>query len=369
MSFGAIVTSVSVAWIAVFGSGASKPATTAEGGAISPASPLIQQVQPSLEELADEVLRLLNDSRADAGLQPLRLDPSLSLLAYRHSQEQANRGRVSHHSYEFGLSSERRVRVAYPQVPRLAENVARNRSVPRLHAALLASEGHRRNRMDPEFTHVGIGLARGRTVGLYLTEIFITADETTPLGSPVAFYFDADPGAYERRENPVVEQGAHTITVGAPGPDDPEHWTNLGIEAYQSGELIEAEQSFRKALELEPDYHYAAYNLARVLISVESVDEAAGLLDALIARDPDDLDAVATRGTAALFLQDYAHAAELFRRVLRVRPRDANNWYNLGLSLEYLDRAGDAEVAYREALDIEPTLTAAAAGLARVMRR
>ncbi len=327
-----------------------------------------QEGQGDLAELAAEAFELLNASRVEAGVKPLQLDPALSRLAYHHSGEQAYLGRLSHHSSEFGLSTERRVRIAFPDVPRLAENVARNRSVIRMHMSLLASEGHRRNRMDTDFTHVGIGLARAGEVVLYLTEIFVTAAEPGPLGDPLAYYFDAPPGSYERRDNPRVEQGRQTIVVGPPGPDDPEHWTSRGIDAYNRGDLQEAESSFRKALELKEDYHYAKYNLARVLISNESVDEAARLLDELIARDPDDIDAIATRGTAALFLEDYAEAAELFRRVLRVRPRDANNWYNFGLSLEYLDRPRDAEVAYREALDIDPKLTAAAVGLARVTR-
>ena len=179
----------------------------------------------------------------------------------------------------------------------------------------------------------------------------------------------ASPGAYERRDDPRVELGAHTITIGSPGPDDPEYWTNRGINDYNAGDLSGAETAFRKALELKADYHYAEYNLARVLIASGSPREAADLLDGLIELDPGDLDAIATRGTASMFLENYAEAADFFRRVLRLRARDAGTWYNLGLSLEFLDRLADAETAYREALDIDPDLTAAHIGLARVIRR
>lgn len=328
-----------------------------------------RQSPPDLDALAAEALRLLNEARVEAGLTPLRLDPNLSLLAYRHSSEQANRGRVSHHSSEFGLSTERRVRISYPHVPRLAENVARNRTVERLHAGLMRSAGHRRNRLDPEFTDVGVGLAWDGNYGLYLTEVFVTSVDGGPLPEPQTFYFDADPGAYEQRPDPRVEEGGQTIVIAPPGPDDPEYWTDQGINAYLAGRLEDAEADFRKALAIAADYHYARYNLARVLIGRGRPAEAAALLDALIARDDGDLDAVATRGTAALLLQQYQEAAELFRRVLRERPRDADAWYNLGLSLEYLDRPRDAEVAYREALGLNPGLLAAQAGLGRVRRR
>lgn len=338
----------------------------AAAGTALPAHP--QQAAPDLHALATEALHLLNASRIEAGLDRLRLDPTLSLLAYHHSQEQVAGGRVTHHSSEFGLSTERRVRISFPHVPRLAENVARNRSVEHLHESLLASEGHRRNRLDPAFTDVGIGLAWDGSYTLYLTEVFVTSTDGGPLGKPVAYYFNASPGTYERRDDPRVEQGAQSITIGSPRPDDPEYWTNRGINDYRAGDLDAAEAAFRKALELNDDYHYAEYNLARVLISSGSLRQAVDLLDGLIESDPGDLDAIATRGTASLFLENYAEAADFFRRVLRQRARDAGAWYNLGLSLEFLDRLADAETAYRQALDIDPELTAARIGLARVVR-
>lgn len=328
-----------------------------------------QDTAPDVDALAGQALRLLNDARVQAGLAPLRSDPSLTLIAQHHSREMANRGRVSHHSAEFGLSSERRVRIAFPGVPRLAENVARNRTVEGLHEGLMASAGHRRNRLDPLFTDVGVGIAWDGAYALYLTEVFVTAPARGPLGPPLAFYFDAAPGSYERRDDPRVEETRQTIIIGPPGPDDPEHWTSLGIEQYRAGDLDAAEGSFRKALELDSGYHYASYNLARVLIANGSPQEAVGLLDPLIERDPTDFDAVTTRGTAALFLERYAEAAEYFRSVLQEQPQDANNWYNLGLSLELMDRPADAEHAYLEAIRINPGLTAAQAGLGRVRRR
>ena len=328
-----------------------------------------QETLPDLDELSRQAFELLNESRKEAGLAPLRRDPSLSLLAIRHSREQANRRRVSHHSYEFGLSTQRRVLISFPHVPRLAENVGRNRSVELLHEALLRSEGHRRNRMDPEFTHVGIGVARVDPYSLYLTEIFVTAPAGGTLGQPVAFYFDARPGSYEQRDDPRVELGGQTITVGPPGPDDPEHWTGIGINAYQSGDLAAAEEAFRTALGLDPEYFFAQYNLARVLVDSGSAADAVVLLDELLERDAGDLAAVVTRGNAALLLEDFAAAEGYFRRVLGERPGDAASWYDLGLALEYQDRRSEAEDAYRQALQIDPGLRPAQVGLGRVMRR
>lgn len=336
---------------------------------VAPCAPQAQEALPNLRDLAHQALELLNQSREEAGHKPLILNPALSILATRHSQEQANRRRISHHSYEFGLSTERRILISYPKVHRLAENVGRNRSVKLLHEALLRSNGHRRNRMDPEFTHVGIGLARANGTSLYLTEIFVTAPRDGILGAAVAFYFEADPRSYEARDNPRAELSAQVITVGRPGPDDPEHWTVKGIDAYQSGDLETARKAFETALDLDPGYRFAKYNLARALLDSELPTDAVVLLDELLEHDPTDLSVMATRGNAALLLADFEIAEDYFRRVLTRRLDDSASWYGLGLALEYQDRKSGAESAYRQALHIDPRLTPAKIGLARVIRR
>jgi len=129
-----------------------------------------------------------------------------------------------------------------------------------------------------------------------------------------------------------------------------------------------AEEAFRTALALDPDYFFAQYNLARVLVESGSAAEAVVLLDELLERDSGDLTALVTRGNAALLLEDFAAAERYFRRVLSERTGDAVSWYDLGLALEYQDRRSDAEAAYRQALHIDPALRAAQVALGRVMR-
>ena len=326
------------------------------------------QEETDIEALARQALELLNQARAEAGLRPLAPSADLARLAGYHSKEQAERGRVSHHSYEFDLSTERRIRISFPHLPRFAENVARNRDVARIHQALMDSPGHRSNRMDPEFTHVGIGVAHAGQYMLYLTEVFVTAPTDAPL-VPLAFYFDAAPGAYEAREDPRVEIGDELITVGPPGRDNPEHWTSLGIDAFQQGDLETAERHFRTALDLDPDYDFAAFDLARVLVYRGSYAAAVTILDRLLVSRPGDVEAHATRGNAALLMQDYEAAERSFRTVLEERPRDAGAWYNLGLSLEYRDLLERAEDAYLRALYFDPELLPAQVGLVRVRRR
>jgi uncharacterized protein YkwD/Flp pilus assembly protein TadD len=326
-----------------------------------------QATQDEVARLEAEALALLNEARLEEGLLPLVLDVPLSEIARRHSQELAERGVVSHHSNLYGLSTERRIRVTYPDVPRLGENIARNRTIARAHEGLMSSPGHRANCLDPSFTHVGIGVARSGRYAIYLTEVFVQA-RAGQMGKATARYFDAEPTSYARQEEPRVVLGKQTYRVAAPGPEGPEYWTLEGIRAFSDGDLEAAEAHFRRALEIQPEYAFALYDLSRVLIRRQKSGEAATLLDEYLTVYPEDLDAWRVRGTAALLLQDYSTAETAYRTVLQERPREASAWYNLGLALEYQERVSEAGAAYSQALHIDPVLHAARAGLARLQR-
>ena len=118
-----------------------------------------------------EVLEQLNAARAEEGVGALTLNPSLSLLALQHAAEMSRRGIVTHHSFEYGIGTQTRVKIAFPRVYQFAENVGVNGDPERLHRGMMLSPRHRINRMDPSFTHVGIGVVRQRGE-LFATEVY-----------------------------------------------------------------------------------------------------------------------------------------------------------------------------------------------------
>jgi uncharacterized protein YkwD/Flp pilus assembly protein TadD len=339
---------------------------TTESSSLEALAPA-QATPEEIARLEADALALLNAARLEEGLPLLILDTPLTEIARRHSQELAERGVVSHHSNMYGLSTERRIRVTYPEVPRLGENIARNRTIARAHEGLMRSPGHRANCLDPSFTHVGIGVARSGRYALYLTQVFVQAGPAA-MGQATERYFDAEPTSYERREEPRVVVETQTYRVAPPGPEGPEYWTLEGIHAFSNGDLEAAESHFRRALEIQPEYAFALYDLSRVLIRRQKSDEAAILLDGYLATYPNDVDAWQVRGSAALLSQNYETAETAYRTVLRERPREASAWYNLGLALEYQGRLPEAGAAYSQALHIDPVLHAARAGLARLQR-
>jgi uncharacterized protein YkwD len=119
---------------------------------------------------AFQVLAAINRVRVRAGRETVRVDPMLTELARSRAATLAARGEVAH-----GLrrddSPVTRLANAGISADRVAENVARARSVAEASARLDASPSHRANRIDETVDAVGIGIA---TVGedVYLVELY-----------------------------------------------------------------------------------------------------------------------------------------------------------------------------------------------------
>ena len=119
-------------------------------------------------------LRLLNADRRHHGLPALERDPDLDAIARGHSVDMRDRRFFGHVSPTTGGPDDR-VRAARYRASTHAENVAKGGSIHGAERGLLKSLGHRRNILNPDFTHVGIGVARKMNKGRvdwHLTQLF-----------------------------------------------------------------------------------------------------------------------------------------------------------------------------------------------------
>lgn len=137
----------------------------------------IPEVEPplaSVDEAEALAAALLARDREEAGAGPLVIDPALSAIARRHSEEMRELGYFGHRSPQSGLPADR-LRAAGYLAGVSAENLAKNDSVIDAQASLLASVGHRANLLSERFTHVGVGIARadeGGQIQWYVTQLF-----------------------------------------------------------------------------------------------------------------------------------------------------------------------------------------------------
>lgn len=105
----------------------------------------------------DAVFRLVNEVRAKAGLQRLRVDERLRAAARGHCKDMARRDFCAHNNPDGVTPVERMLSAGYSAPG--AENVARGQESPRVVMdAWLNSPGHRANLLNPQFTAIGVGV-------------------------------------------------------------------------------------------------------------------------------------------------------------------------------------------------------------------
>lgn len=126
---------------------------------------------PPVPNLEAEMLRLINQERANEGLAPLAPDPELTEVARRHSADMLSRGYFAHTSPD-GRSPFDRIDAAGIRYQTAGENLALAPTLQIAHRGLMNSPGHRANILRPQFGRVGIGILDAGVRGLMVTQNF-----------------------------------------------------------------------------------------------------------------------------------------------------------------------------------------------------
>jgi len=122
-------------------------------------------------DVAARVFELVNVERRARGLPALKRDPQIDLVATGHSLETSAANHIYHDSPVTGSPVDR-LREISLFFSKSGENVAMGPSIELLHGGLMNSPDHRRNILDPGFTHIGLGAAESGG-SYYLTQIFL----------------------------------------------------------------------------------------------------------------------------------------------------------------------------------------------------
>lgn len=123
-----------------------------------------------------KVVELVNKERAKEGLEPLKLDDRLSSLARKKSQDMADKNYFSHTSPTYGSPFDMMHQFDFT-FRAAGENIAAGqRSPEQVVEGWMNSEGHRKNIMNENFTHIGVGYVEGAgpPYGTYWTQLFMT---------------------------------------------------------------------------------------------------------------------------------------------------------------------------------------------------
>lgn len=138
-----------------------------------PSQPTTQPAIPTVTALtADEQLMIdmVNQERKAAGLNPVQVDLRLVAVARAKANDMKANNYFDHTSPTYGSPWTMMQQVGIT-VRWAGENIAGNKSVPGAMSAFMQSAGHRKNILDPKFTHIGVGIASGSAYGtLYVQE-------------------------------------------------------------------------------------------------------------------------------------------------------------------------------------------------------
>ena len=133
----------------------------------------------SIESLERDMTRLVNVEREARGLPALELLPQLGAVARKHSDIMLASGNFSHEAG--GSSMEERTRKVLTNVCWFGENITKHYTIQYAVGDLMGSPGHRGNLLDPNYTGIGIGIAKGEDAFLYITQNFVGFCKKKPM--------------------------------------------------------------------------------------------------------------------------------------------------------------------------------------------
>lgn len=136
-------------------------------------------------------------------------------------------------------------------------------------------------------------------------------------------------------------------------PKDADSWLLLGRLRHIAKQPAEAEQAFRKALDLDPNSEEAMTGLAMVYSSQGDNARAIEMLKQLADRSP-NLRTLTTLADAYESLRDYAGAAEVLKRALVLDPSDLDMKQGLAQNLQMAGKLDEALQVYEELAKEDP---------------
>ncbi|MCM2582104.1 MULTISPECIES: CAP domain-containing protein [Bacillus] len=137
---------------------ASKAPATAEKTNTTTSAP------SSVSAYEKKVVELTNAERQKQGLKPLQIDETLSKSARAKSQDMKDKNYFDHQSPTYGSPFDmmKSFGISYKTA---GENIAKGQKTPEeVVKAWMNSEGHRKNILNPNFTHIGVGYVESGSI-------------------------------------------------------------------------------------------------------------------------------------------------------------------------------------------------------------
>ncbi|SEG04737.1 CAP domain-containing protein [Paenibacillus sp. UNC499MF] len=141
-----------------------KPTAKPSAPAATPAPKPVEKPAASQSEYADQVVTLVNQERAKAGLKPLASDSALAAMALDKAKDMYTNNYFDHNSPTYGSPFDmmKSYGISYTYA---GENIAQGQRTPQdVMNSWMNSPGHRQNILSPNFTKIGVAYYNGEWV-------------------------------------------------------------------------------------------------------------------------------------------------------------------------------------------------------------
>lgn len=127
-----------------------------------------------------------------------------------------------------------------------------------------------------------------------------------------------------------------------------------GKQLFDAQRYDEAIAAYKQALQIQPNYYDAWYDLAAVYNSKKLYDQAIVAYDRSIQLQPNQSRLWILKGTTQRDQSLYQEALQSFSKAAQIDPQDSGAWLHQGEMLEALQRDSEAITAYDRAIQINP---------------
>ncbi len=144
-------------------------------------------------------------------------------------------------------------------------------------------------------------------------------------------------------------------------------FSNYGVILRNLGKTTEAEQSLRKAIELNPSFADAHSNLGLTLKDLGKLKEAEQSLRKAIELENNFAEAMCNLGGLLIRLNKLEEAEKYTRKAIQLKPNLSNAHHNLGNILKKNNKLKEAELSMRKAIQHNPNLAEAHSDLGVIL--
>jgi len=128
---------------------------------------------------------------------------------------------------------------------------------------------------------------------------------------------------------------------------------NNGLDLAARGSYLDAVAEFKRAIDLDPDFAEAIYNLGVTYQKLDAHERAVEQFDAAIDLRPGSADYHYAMGNSRFHLQQYDRAVREFDSALELNPNHLRAQYSLAMSLEKSGKTARAAREWRRYLDMD----------------